>query len=262
MDRPLGLPRKGIVLKFFGNLVIKRSIRSSFPVNENRLCNGRYSPPSLPPWMQDSFLNALCAFNLRPVSRRQSIFQRFQSSYLFRSPSGQTSDVPPYWFSWRYTEDIHKIYSENLFLRNYTTWWIIGLGKYIAPQCFFFVLVLFSLQVLQILAFRRCPCEAQCLFHVQTIHCVKSVRILSFSGPYFPAFGLNILRIQSECGKIWTRKTPNTDTFHPVTITRVDKFLSRCAILVARPIGHPKNGWSKRKFTSDRDTTRNIAFCF
>ena len=37
--------------------------------------------------------------------------------------------------------------------------------------------------------------------------------------PYFPAFGLNMerywvsLRIQSECGKIRTKKTPNTDTF-------------------------------------------------
>ena len=31
-----------------------------------------------------------------------------------------------------------------------------------------------------------------------------------FSGAYFPAFGLNI---QSKCGKIRTRKTPNTDTF-------------------------------------------------
>ena len=38
----------------------------------------------------------------------------------------------------------------------------------------------------------------------------------------FSAFGLNTekygvsLRIQSECGKIRTRKTPNTDTFHAV----------------------------------------------
>ena len=52
-----------------------------------------------------------------------------------------------------------------------------------------------------------------------TYHCVKSVRIRSYSGPYFPAFGLNTedtvsLRIQSECGKIRTRITPNTDTFH------------------------------------------------
>ena len=53
-------------------------------------------------------------------------------------------------------------------------------------------------------------------------HCVKSVWIRSFSGPYFPVFGLNTeiysvnLRIQSECGKIQTRKTQNTDTFYTV----------------------------------------------
>ena len=53
-------------------------------------------------------------------------------------------------------------------------------------------------------------------------HCVKSVGIWSCSSPYFPAFGLNTerygvsLRIQSECGKIRTRTTSNTDTFHPV----------------------------------------------
>ena len=45
------------------------------------------------------------------------------------------------------------------------------------------------------------------------IHCMKSVRILSFSGPHFPAFVLNI---QSEYRKIRTRKTPNTDTFYAV----------------------------------------------
>ena len=56
----------------------------------------------------------------------------------------------------------------------------------------------------------------------ETCHCVKSVLIRSFSGPYFLAFGLNTerysvsLHIQSECGKIRTRKIPNTDTFHAV----------------------------------------------
>ena len=53
-------------------------------------------------------------------------------------------------------------------------------------------------------------------------HCVKSVRIQSFSGPYFPAVRLNTerygvpLRIQYKCGKIRSRKTPNTDPFHAV----------------------------------------------
>ena len=42
-------------------------------------------------------------------------------------------------------------------------------------------------------------------------HCVKSVRIRSYSGLHFPTFGLNTerygvsFRIQSECGKIQTR---------------------------------------------------------
>ena len=55
-------------------------------------------------------------------------------------------------------------------------------------------------------------------------HCLKNVRIRSFSGPYFPAFGLNMerfsvsLRIQSECWNIQARKTPNTDTFHAVSL--------------------------------------------
>ena len=56
-----------------------------------------------------------------------------------------------------------------------------------------------------------------------TSHCVKNVRIWSYSGPHFPAFGLNTerysvsLRIQSECGKIRTRITPNTDTFYALS---------------------------------------------
>ena len=54
------------------------------------------------------------------------------------------------------------------------------------------------------------------------LHCVKSVRIRSKSGPHFPAFGLNTERsgvsprIQSECGKMQTRIIPNTDIFQAV----------------------------------------------
>ena len=46
----------------------------------------------------------------------------------------------------------------------------------------------------------------------RNIHCVKMSKYGVFSGPYFPAFGLNTeryfvsLRIQSKCGKIRTRK--------------------------------------------------------
>ena len=63
-------------------------------------------------------------------------------------------------------------------------------------------------------------------------HCVKSVLIRSYSGPHFPAFGLSeylsifTLRIQSRCGKMQTRITPNTDTFYPVRMSIVSSWLS------------------------------------
>ena len=59
---------------------------------------------------------------------------------------------------------------------------------------------------------------------MQTSHRVKRVRIRSYSGPHFPAFGLNTERyrvslgIQFKCGKMRTRITPNTDTFHIVSV--------------------------------------------
>ena len=62
--------------------------------------------------------------------------------------------------------------------------------------------------------------EFPCMSICHSTHCVKSVRIWCYSCPHFPTFGLNTerygvsLRIQSECGKIQTRKTRNTDTFH------------------------------------------------
>ena len=62
------------------------------------------------------------------------------------------------------------------------------------------------------------------LFKIQkrSNHCTKNVRIQSYSGPYFPACGLNTERfgvslcIQSKCGKMWIRITLDTDTFHAV----------------------------------------------
>ena len=51
---------------------------------------------------------------------------------------------------------------------------------------------------------------------------VKSVRIRSYTGPHFPAFGLTTekyggpFRIQSKWGKMRTRITPNTGTFDAV----------------------------------------------
>ena len=60
-------------------------------------------------------------------------------------------------------------------------------------------------------------------------HCLKNVRIWSYSGLYFPAFGLNterygvVLLIRSKCGKIRTRITLNRDTFHSVNIYKTDR---------------------------------------
>ena len=59
---------------------------------------------------------------------------------------------------------------------------------------------------------------------------MESVRIYSFPGQHFTAFGLNTdgvsLRIESECGKIRTKKAPNTDTFHAVEV--ITSSCSKC----------------------------------
>ena len=65
------------------------------------------------------------------------------------------------------------------------------------------------------------------------LHCVKIIHIRSYSGPHFPAFGRNTesygvcLPIQSKCGKIRPRITPNTDTFFPVLRFLPPLFTSR-----------------------------------
>ena len=67
--------------------------------------------------------------------------------------------------------------------------------------------------------------------NVSNVHCAKSVRIWSYSGPYFPAFGLNkerysvSNRIQSKCGKVRTRITPNTDTSYAVDLFALSSYL-------------------------------------
>ena len=40
--------------------------------------------------------------------------------------------------------------------------------------------------------------------------------IVDFTAWNVYVFGVLLVRIQSECGKIRTKKTPNTDTFHAV----------------------------------------------
>ena len=60
------------------------------------------------------------------------------------------------------------------------------------------------------------------ILKADAINCAKSVRIRSYSGPHFPAFGLNTerysvsLHIQPEYRKMRTRITPNKNTFHAV----------------------------------------------
>ena len=64
-------------------------------------------------------------------------------------------------------------------------------------------------------------------------NCVKSVHIQSYSGPHFPAFGLNMerysisLQIQSKCGKMQTRITLNTDTLYALTCFKTKNVLSQ-----------------------------------
>ena len=50
--------------------------------------------------------------------------------------------------------------------------------------------------------------------YCKILHCMKSVRIRSF------LYSVS-LRIQSECGEIRTRKTPNMNTFHTGLLSRV-----------------------------------------
>ena len=91
------------------------------------------------------------------------------------------------------------------------------------------------------------------------LYCVKSLRIRSFSCLYFPAFGLNTerygvsLRIQSECGKIWTRKNRNTDTFQAVLglAFTIGRFLIQTPLSALPELGTqicykiPRDLWSK-----------------
>ena len=73
-----------------------------------------------------------------------------------------------------------------------------------------------------------CQPRAGIVTSLRRKHCVKSARIRSYSGLHFFAFELNTERcrvsllIQSKCGKMRTRITPNTDTFHAVKVNPKD----------------------------------------
>ena len=68
---------------------------------------------------------------------------------------------------------------------------------------------------------------------------MKSVSIWSFSGLYFPAFGLNmeihslILRIQSKYGKTQTIKIPNKEQFYAVYLPKM--FPMKYSLCLSRP---------------------------
>ena len=53
-------------------------------------------------------------------------------------------------------------------------------------------------------------------------HSVKSVRIRSYSGPHFPAFGLNTERCGISKITSKTSITPNTDNFYTVSVFSMD----------------------------------------
>ena len=85
---------------------------------------------------------------------------------------------------------------------------------------------IFNLRNFSLYSLQFCKARLFFLFlflsNLDGFHCAESVRIRSFSGPYFLVFRLNTerysvsFRIQSEWGKIWVRSTPDTDTFHAV----------------------------------------------
>ena len=67
--------------------------------------------------------------------------------------------------------------------------------------------------------------ETRCQVHRGCFHCVKSVQIRSFSGPYSPVFGLNTERYQYlsvfslNVGKFGLEKTLYLNTFHAMLVS-------------------------------------------
>ena len=69
--------------------------------------------------------------------------------------------------------------------------------------------------------------KSNMLLRIAKEQCVKSVRIRSYSGPHFLTFGLNS-GIQSECGKMRTRITPNTENFYAMErILMFEKYIRK-----------------------------------
>ena len=93
------------------------------------------------------------------------------------------------------------------------------------------------------------------MYYWKREHCMKSVRILSYSGLHFSAFGLNTerygvsLRIQSKRGKMRTRITPNMDTAYAVKPSE-HPYNSR-KLLFEISFHHIKKSNTSKKFIAD-----------
>ena len=87
------------------------------------------------------------------------------------------------------------------------------LMKFFNRKFHFFVLCINSVSLIKLI-------KNFVVWNSRHFQCIKAFRTRSFSSLYFPDFGVNTekiflnLLILFECGKMRTRKTPNTDTFH------------------------------------------------
>ena len=106
------------------------------------------------------------------------------------------------------------------------------------PLFNYFVIYMFIqiLNYLNLISFRAPPLIFAMLDCVRFNHCLKSIRVRSFAGPYFPAFGLNNERysviiswlcyffISLYISKVESYSTPTTLFYHCVKGVRVRCF--------------------------------------
>ena len=95
----------------------------------------------------------------------------------------------------------------------FTQWWSLILNPFLVSVSFLYPLkTLENQNFSDVFRGYRNEILAWNGFKIRDHHCVKRLRIRSFSRQYFPAFGLNMEKIR-------TRVTPNRDTFYVVTTT-------------------------------------------
>ena len=92
-------------------------------------------------------------------------------------------------------------------------------------------------------------------------HWVKSSRMWSDSSPHFPAFGLNTeryfvtLHIESECEKIQTRVTQNTEFFGVVSESKDELILRKFLHENPEPTSSTSTPLSKNKTKQQQKKT-------